>query len=50
MFSFKRYMTNVYWGEYLIKARQFELDEAKKNLAEYKAFWVRFINYCHTGK
>ena len=45
-----KYDSQCYWGEMLIKAHRYELHRAEKNLAEYIAWWNRFINYCHTGK
>lgn len=46
----KSYKAKVYWGKLLISIREKELEEAKRNLLEYEAYWIRFINYCHTGR
>jgi len=50
MFNYKKYESNIKWGEALIRAREFELAQAKKNLSDYVDWWDRFINYCQTGE
>jgi len=50
MYEPHNYYAIVYWAERLIAVKKWELQKDEKELAEYKAWWQRFITYCHTGK
>ena len=38
------------WGNYLLKAKQQDVERQKQLLSDYELKWEKFIKYCHTGK